>query len=61
MLRRLCSDKEETINHIRSEVQDETLMGGKGDPLGIVYEREIWPYYQMVHVQTIIRPGEWDA
>ena len=29
-------------------------MGGDGDPLEIVQEIEIWPYYQMVHAQIRI-------
>ena len=36
-------------------------MGGKGDPLGIVQESEIWPYDQMVYAQTRICPRNWDA
>ena len=31
------------------------------DPLGIVQEIEIWPYYQMVYIQKGIRPSELDA
>ena len=40
-------------------VQDKAWLGGKGDPLGIVQEIEIWSYYQMLHAQTRIRQGEW--
>ena len=36
-------------------------MGGKGDPLGIVQEIEIWPYEQMVSAQPRICPGERDV
>ena len=42
-------------------VQDKALLDGKGDPLGIVQEIEIWPYYQMVYAQTRICSREWDA
>ena len=43
---RLCSDRDETINHIISEcsklaqkeVQGETRLGGQGDPLGNMQE-----------------------
>ena len=37
------------------------MIGGEGDPLGIVQEIEIWQYYQMVHTQTRIIAAEWDA
>ena len=37
-------------------------MGGLGDPQGIVEQGiEIWPYCQMVYVQTRIHPREWDT
>ena len=36
-------------------------MGGKDHLLEIMQEIEIWPYYQMVHAQTRIHPGEWDT
>ena len=32
-----------------------------GDPLGIVQETEIWPYYQILYKQTRIYPGDWDT
>ena len=35
--------------------------GGEGDPLGSVQESKIWPYEQIVYVQTRTWPGEWDA
>ena len=40
--------------------QNWARMGGKVNPLGIVQEIEIRLYYQMVHAQTIICPGERD-
>ena len=36
-------------------------MDGKGDPLGIVQEIEIWPYNQIVQAQTRIPHRGWDA
>ena len=42
-------------------LEDLTWLGGKGYPLGIVQEIDVWPYYQIVHVQTRICPGEWDS
>ena len=41
------------------EVQDEVRLGGKGDPMGIVQETEIWSYYQMVYTQTRICSVKW--
>ena len=29
----------------RKEIQKQAYLGGKGDPLGIVQEMKIWPYY----------------
>ena len=40
-------------------VQDYIWQGGEGDPLGIVQEIEISPFYQIVYTQTRIRSGEW--
>ena len=40
-------------------VQDETWLGGKDDPLWIMQEILIWPYYQMV--ETRIHLGERDT
>ena len=34
---------------------------GKGDPLGIVQEIDIWPFEWMVHAQTRTCFEEWDA
>ena len=36
-------------------------LGGRGDPLGILQEIEIWTCYQFVYAQSRIRSGEWDA
>ena len=36
-------------------------MGGEGDPLGTVQEVSIWPYEQMVYIQSRIRPRKWDT
>ena len=36
-------------------------LGDPGDPLGIVKEREIRLYEQMVYVQTRICSGKWDG
>ena len=64
---RLFSDKDERVNHRISEysklVQNEyeVWLGGKGIPLGIVQEIEIWSYYQMVYAQTKIHPEECDT
>ena len=41
-------------------VQDQTWLGGEGDPVRIMQEIKIWPHKQMVHEQTRIPPGEWD-
>ena len=41
-------------------VQDEAWLGKKGDLLGSVQEIKIWPYTQIVYVQTKIRLREWD-
>ena len=38
-----------------------TWQGEKSDPLGIVQEIEIWPYYQILHAQSSICPGRWNA
>ena len=40
---------------------DYALLGGQGDPLGIVQAVEVWPNEQMVYAQPRICPGEWDA
>ena len=42
-------------------VQDKTQLGEEVNPLGTVQETEIWPLYQMVYAQTIIRTGKWEA
>ena len=42
-------------------LQNETWVGEESDPLGIVQEIEIWPYYQMVYAQTRNFPGELGA
>ena len=63
---KLCGDREETVNHIISEwsllAQKECKTKydwvRKVDPLGIEEEIEIWVYYQMLYVQTRIRPEE---
>ena len=36
-------------------------LGGRGDPLKIGQEIEIWPYEQIVLAQPRICSGEWDA
>ena len=46
---------------IAKRVQDNTRLGGEGNPLGILQEIEIWSNKQMVYVQSRIRYGEWDA
>ena len=43
------------------EVQDSSRLRGIGDPLRIVQESEIWPYYQMVNEQTKICLSKRDA
>ena len=35
-------------------IQEQTWQSGKDDPLRIVQKIKIWPYYQMVYVQTRI-------
>ena len=42
-------------------IQDKVWPGGKGDPLRIVREIQIWPYYQMVYTPTRICLSEWDT
>ena len=42
-------------------VQNNTRLGGQGDPLGIVQEIWIWPYEQTVYAQPRICSGELDA
>ena len=42
-------------------VQDLAQQDGKGDPLRLMQEIEIWPCSKMVRAQTRICPGEWDA
>ena len=39
-------------------VQEKIWLGGKDDPLGTVQVIEFWPYYQMLHIQTRIRPRD---
>ena len=64
---RLCSDRNETINHIISECSKLAQKAyktshdwmGQGDPLGDVQEIEIWPYEQSVYAQPCICPREW--
>ena len=47
------------MQQISTRLEDYTRLGGQVDPLGIVQEIEIWPYEQMVYVQSSICPGEW--
>ena len=42
-------------------LQDNAWLGGKDDPLEIVQEIKIWPYYQMVYAQNRIGPRKLDA
>ena len=63
---RLCSDKDETINHMICKCNKPVQWAYKKrlDGVGKVIpleEIKIWPYYQMVHTQTRIRPGKWDV
>ena len=37
-------------------IQEQTRLGEKDDPLGIVQEIKIWPYYQMVDALTRLSP-----
>ena len=37
-------------------IQKRARPGGEGDPLGIVQEIKIWPYYQMVYTENRIHP-----
>ena len=59
---RLCSDRDETINHIQKistkRIQELIGLGGVGDALGIVPESVIWPYCQMFYAKTRIRTEE---
>ena len=41
-------------NNSEKGVWDEKLLGEEGDPLGVVQENEIWPYYQIVYEQARI-------
>ena len=49
----LCWEIDETVYHIVKRLQqtgieglfDQIRVGKKGNPLGIVQEIEIWPYY----------------
>ena len=45
----------------QSSIKDSARLGGKGDPLWIVQEMEIRPYYQMVYAKIRIHTREWDA
>ena len=66
---RFGGERYESINLITSkrskQAQKEFKTGlvlvGKVDPLWIVQEIVIWPYYQIVHAQTRIFPKEWDS
>ena len=42
-------------------VKDLTQLDGKGDPLRIILEIEIWPYKHVVYVQSRTCSGEWVA
>ena len=42
-------------------VQNYAQLSGKGDPLGIVQEIEIFPYHQMLYAQLRIYSREIDA
>ena len=63
----LCGKRHKTDDLIRSEWSElaqseyKTQLDGERNPPGIVQEMEIWSKEQMVHVQTLIRPGEWEA
>ena len=37
---------------------ERTLLGGEGDPLGIVSETEVWPERQMTNAKTKSSPGK---
>ena len=62
---RLCGDRNEAIYLMISKCnklvqmvyKTRHILGEEGDPLGIVQEIKIWPWYQMVHAQSIIRHG----
>ena len=41
--------------------KEQIWLGGEADPLGIVQEIEIWPYFQKIYVKTRIRFGKWDT
>ena len=59
---RLCGDRDETVNTIISEwskLAQKEYKSGQGDPLGIMWEIEVWPYEQIVYAQPNICPGEW--
>ena len=46
--KRLIAYKVNAANSLK-DVNDETREGVESDPLGIVQEIDIWPYYQMVY------------
>ena len=50
-----------TKHNTQNKKQNNTQLSVEDDPLRTVQEIEIWPYNQIVHAQTGICPGEWDA
>ena len=63
--RRLCGDRDEIITHIISEYSKFTLkeykarqdLMGEDNPLEIMQEIEIWPYYGLNSTSVLL--GEW--
>ena len=43
------------------EIQKQASLAGEDDPLRIVQETVILPYWQMVYAQTKICPWKWNA
>ena len=43
------------------EVQDLAWLSGKSNPMEIMQEIKIRPYYQMVYTQTRIYSRKWDT
>ena len=53
-----------TYENFSKVVQKEynlTQEGSEGDPLGIMQEIEVWPYYQIIWAETRINHGEGDV
>ena len=42
-------------------IQEYAWLGGIGNPLGIVKDIRIWPYWQLVYPQARICLRKWDA